>query len=153
MTGLYITLFSKQVFYYNQVIRVCAFDKETPLILVLYDSNSGPTAVDSSPYLLANGHIVNGCKSTVAEQKLLLRALESNGRRLTRDYRPDYLPFESHFKLSFILPFHPLNMVAIGSLTGDIGCAVCGDQRKSKCSKCHSISYCGTGWRNLVSSL
>lgn len=127
-------------------------DEETPLILVLYDSKPGFTEPDSSPYLLANGDTVNLCHSTAAEQKLLLNALESNERRLTRNYRPDYLPFENQFRLSFILPFHPLNMIAIGSLTGDIGCAVCGDKIKAKCSQCHSISYCGTGTRKLASS-
>lgn len=120
---------------------------------MLYDSKSGPTELNSSPYLLANGHIVNGCKSTVAEQKLLLKALEGNERRLAGNYKLDYLPFEKQFRLSFILPFHPLNMNAIGSLTGDIGCAVCGDKTKAKCSQCHSISYCGADTRKLASSL
>lgn len=120
---------------------------------MLYDSKPGFTEPGSSPYLLANADTVNGCKSTVAEQKLLLKALESNEKRLSRNYRPGYLPFENQFRLSFILPFHPLNMVAIGSLTGDIGCAACGDKIKAKCSQCHSISYCGTGARKLASSL
>ncbi|KAI5121768.1 hypothetical protein M0805_009579 [Coniferiporia weirii] len=44
--------------------------------------------------------------------------------------------------LSYILPLGPLSMKEIGSLTKDVGCAVCGEKMKSVCSGCHSVSYC-----------
>ena len=46
---------------------------------------------------------------------------------------------------SYFLPLTPLSSVAIGSLSKDTGCIVCGNSTKSVCSACHSVSYCSRG--------
>ena len=117
--------------------------------MVTYDTSTG-SFIDKNPdYVYSHMSPSQGCTATLLEQKLLLKTLEGNKKRLTLDYRPKLLPYEEDFELSFLLPISPLNMVSIGALTSNIGCVVCGEKTKSKCSQCHSASYCGKGMTSI----
>ena len=68
--------------------------------------------------------------------------LETNAARLdkeTREVRKD-----ETFR-SFLLPINALTNKEIGSVGKDVGCPVCSKPTKSRCTRCHSISYCGAG--------
>lgn len=119
-------------------------DENTPLFIVRYDTKPWELCAES-PFI---ANVVPGRSCSVAEQKLLLKILEENRKRMNRDYDPGYVAFfvENQYKLSFILPLKPLSMASIGSLS-DIGCATCGRKTKWKCDQCHAISYCGKGAR------
>ena len=79
------------------------------------------------------------------EAKLILKLLEVNSKLLSPHYQPPRDKSEEEFKLSILLPIGPLGFYELGRLSNDPGCAVCGKERKSRCSQCQSVSYCSVG--------
>lgn len=111
--------------------------KDIPIFVVLYkhgpiDLSTRTSAVD--------------IKFTTRTQKLLLKLLELNTGRLASSYAPHSretkMEDAENFTLSFLIPINPLSMRNIGSLSSDIGCAVCGKAGGNRCAACHYTSYC-----------
>lgn len=82
--------------------------------------------------------------ATLLEQKLLLKILEQNSRRLAASFKPERHFSENSYTPSFLLPLRVLSMESIGSLTKS-GCSRCGVPAVSRCSACQSAAYCGKG--------
>ena len=113
--------------------------------MVTYDTSTG-SFIDKNPdYVYSHMSPSQGCTATLLEQKLLLKTLEGNKKRLAPEYRPRLLQYEDDFEISFLLPIGPLSYHDVGKLNLNTGCAVCGRDIVSRCSQCQSISYCGTG--------
>ena len=68
--------------------------------------------------------------------------LESNAARIAQG---THKPGTSGTINSFLLPLNKLTPKDIASVCKDVGCSVCGNPVKSRCSRCQSIGYCGTG--------
>lgn len=81
--------------------------------------------------------------STIIEQKMLLKLLRSNSKRISPSYKPPRRPCEKKHRLSFIIPPMPILMRDLGTLTNDTGCIICGEPTSSRCAQCQSVSYCG----------
>ncbi len=79
------------------------------------------------------------------EAKLIMKLLDVNAKLLSPHYRPPRDSFEEGFQVSILLPIGPLGFAELGRLSNDPGCAVCGKERKSRCSQCQSVSYCSVG--------
>lgn len=83
-------------------------------------------------------------RSSKDEQRLLLRLLDNNAKRIPASYVPRREPDERNFTLSFLLPMGPIISTEIGRFT--IGaCVVCTAPATATCSACHNVSYCGPG--------
>ena len=99
-----------------------------------------------------NGQLVR-IFATIAEQKLFLKIMEDNQKRLIPGYSNGTsksspltkLEKNLGFQVSFVIPPSPLSMVEIGSLAQSRGCESCGKKADLKCSGCHSVAYCGKG--------
>ena len=77
------------------------------------------------------------------ERRILLGLFEKNAKRLPPKYsltnRADGI------MTSFVLPLCPIGMAALGKLTHNPGCEVCGKKTTSRCMQCMSVVYCGKG--------
>lgn len=93
--------------------------------------------------ILGDEHTGVNIPTTFLAQKLLLKVLEMNSEFLDTTFKPTKRDCEAKYKLSFLVPVLPLDMLDVASLSRDTGCAVCGDPMQKKCAACHSVSYCG----------
>ncbi|KZT64969.1 hypothetical protein DAEQUDRAFT_565796 [Daedalea quercina L-15889] len=133
-----------------RLLSVRELDKETPVLVLLYQSVTQANVAEGLAWLRAMqdrhadspGYLVN-IKATPLEQKLLLRLLAINGKLLSHTYKPKREPAERNFKASFFLPLGPLSFEDIGRLNSDPGCVLCGQKTTSRCSQCQSVAYCG----------
>ena len=127
-----------------------SIDERTPIVMVTYNRSTG-CFLDKIPhYFPSDKSTKQLCTATLLGQKLLLKILEGNKKRLAPEYRPRLLQYEDDFEISFLLPIGPLSMVSIGALTSNIGCLVCGEKTNAKCSQCYSVSYCGKGTTRIA---
>ena len=126
-----------------------SIDERTPIVMVTYNRSTGGF-LDNNPHYFRTQQSKQLCIATPSEQKLLLKILEGNKKRIASEYRPRFLQYEDDFEISFLLPIGPLSMVSIGALTSNIGCLVCGEKTNAKCSQCYSVSYCGRGTTRMA---
>jgi hypothetical protein len=77
------------------------------------------------------------------ERRILLRLFEKNAKRLPQKY--SLTDHADGVTTSFVLPLCPIGMVALGKLTHNPGCEVCGKKTTSRCMQCMSVVYCGKG--------
>lgn len=75
------------------------------------------------------------------ERRILLRLFEKNTKRLPPKYSLTDHP--DGVTTSFVLPLCPIGMLALGKLTRNPGCEVCGKKTTSRCMQCMSVVYCG----------
>ncbi len=88
-----------------------------------------------------NATLIKACAES---QRLLIKILEENAKRLDPTYStPPRRTCERNYTLSFLTVISSLTMRDIGSLVHDLGCTICGSPTKSRCAQCHSVSYCG----------
>ncbi|PIL28923.1 hypothetical protein GSI_08970 [Ganoderma sinense ZZ0214-1] len=141
-----------QLFSINvRLLPTLQIDFGTPGIVVLYRAFNRATVLEAIKWIQNQGalHGVNkpGLNRTIIsasplEAKLILKLLEVNSKLLSPHYNPPRDSFEEEFKVSILLPIGPLGFSDLGRLSNDPGCAVCGKERKSRCSQCQSVSYC-----------
>jgi hypothetical protein len=77
------------------------------------------------------------------ERRILLRLFEKNAKRLPQKY--SLTDRADGVTTSFVLPLSPIGMAALGKLTHNPGCEVCGKKTTSRCMQCMSVVYCGKG--------
>lgn len=77
------------------------------------------------------------------ERRILLRLFEKNAKRLPQKY--SLTDRADGVTTSFVLPLCPIGMLALGKLTHNPGCEVCGKKTTSRCMQCMSVVYCGKG--------
>jgi len=138
-----------------RVVDVYALTDSAPVVVVFYEHGPGsiftrPSAADLikepspgvhwQPGLNAASHL----KATLRVQKLLNKILHMNAKRLSSSYAPPLRNNGARYKhnLSFLLPITPLSMREVGSLSSDVGCAVCGQPSSSRCASCQQAAYC-----------
>ncbi|TFY69765.1 hypothetical protein EVJ58_g251 [Rhodofomes roseus] len=133
-----------------RLLSVLELDKDTPVIVLLYQSVTRADVMEGLQWLNqmrdkngSPGYLVN-IKCTPLEQKLLLRLLAINAKLLTSTYVPKKESSEKNFKVSFLLPLGPLSFEDVGKLNNDPGCVLCGRKTTSRCSQCQSVAYCGS---------
>ena len=121
------------------------------MIVLLYQSVTRANITEGLQWLKEmqemhgnSGYMAN-IKSTLLEQKLLLKLLAINGKLLSQTYKPKQASTEQKFKVSFLLPLGPLGYEDIAKLNNDAGCVLCGKKTISRCSRCQSVAYCGSG--------
>lgn len=134
----------------SQILDVVEFDKETPILMVLYThdlASKGPSRGSRTwmQNLMDTQTAMPKITATLNEQHLLLRLLKSNSKRLSSSYSPSRTALDRHMTLSFLPPVGPLESKDIARLNTNDGCSICGDPAKSKCSRCAAIRYCGPG--------
>ncbi|KAJ7640399.1 hypothetical protein DFH06DRAFT_1215894 [Mycena polygramma] len=134
-----------------RVLDVRQFDKETPILIVVFNHDSQELASRAS-FDWISSYVVSGearamanITATVHEQQLLLRLLNQNKKRLISTYNPNRAPTESVFTLSFLLPVGPLGMQDMAKFNANNGCSICGEPAKQKCSRCGAVRYCDAG--------
>ena len=121
-----------------------AFDRATVLEAIKWIQKQGGRNLGSLDRTIIS--------ASPLEAKLLLKLLEVNSKLLSPHYKPARDSSEKEFKVSILLPIGPLGFAELGRLSNDPGCAVCGKERKSRCSQCQSASYCSVGAFRYVSS-
>ncbi|KAJ6531444.1 hypothetical protein DFH09DRAFT_1326597 [Mycena vulgaris] len=128
-----------------RILDVLEFDKQTPVILVLFRRLLRGTLPSESimKWLLLQKKGMPQIFATPKEQHLFMRLLQRNSERLPASYKPDSTPLEREFTPSFILPVGPLSGKDVAKLNNNDGCSMCGDPAKSKCSRCNVKRYCG----------
>ncbi|KAJ6516791.1 hypothetical protein C8R47DRAFT_1313162 [Mycena vitilis] len=131
-----------------RVLEVRQFDKETPILIVVFNHDSQELASRAS-FDWISSYVVSGearamanITATVHEQQLLLRLLHQNKKRLISTYNPKRASTESAFTLSFLLPVGPLGMQDMAKFNANNGCSICGEPAKQKCSRCGAVRYC-----------
>ncbi|KAF7290760.1 MYND-type domain-containing protein [Mycena indigotica] len=131
-----------------RVLEVKEFDKNTPIIVLLYRHDVRSTvSQEAIAWLRDNrdeGRSMATVTATLKEQELLLRLLKQNSRRIAKKYQPKRLSTESAFTCSFILPVGPLTAKDTAKYSANNGCTICGEPAKSKCSRCGVVRYCGS---------
>ncbi|KAK7685082.1 hypothetical protein QCA50_011919 [Cerrena zonata] len=141
-----------------RIVHIKRIDDSTPVLTVLYSTYT-PEAVslaeawDDEQADPATGQPPTYMKTTLIQQKALLRILKFNSRYVPANFHPDRSALESDFKVSYIFPVGPLSFEALGKLNLDTGCAICGSRTVKKCSQCYSVGYCGPecqkqDWKN-----
>ncbi|RPD60626.1 hypothetical protein L226DRAFT_506562 [Lentinus tigrinus ALCF2SS1-7] len=131
---------------------VVCVDSDTPGVVLTYWAINNETGAEGADWIcmqMRRDVGVTEIKATVLEMKLLLKVLAMNARLLPPEYKPPKDPLEKHFKLSVLFPLAPLSFDVLGKLNSDVGCALCGKRQASRCSQCHSVSYCGAGTSSL----
>jgi hypothetical protein len=139
----------------SQALEVRKVAEKTPLLLVLYKHYLEDDVLTSGLEWLQNcfgsddEHPV-AVESTISEQHLLLRLLESNSKRVLCSFERPLESTEQIFSLSFLLPVATISSeTAQNAMNSDLetfdACAVCGERTKSYCSGCHAIYYCTPG--------
>lgn len=132
------------------MVDVYALTDDIPIFTVLYEHGPGniftrPSAADflnePCPGMQPGQDAVH-VKTTFLAQKLLLKVLQMNAGRLPTSYSPSRRANEKKYSLSFLVPISPLSMREVGSLAGDVGCAVCGLPTTSRCAGCQGAAYC-----------
>lgn len=119
------------------------------MLLLLYRHSVSPESLGPAGLRWVKRH-ANGPKSiriirsSVHEQKLLLRLLDSNSKRIPESYRPSRSLEEREFTASFILPTGTIEPVEVGRFTRN-ACAVCTTPATASCGACHNVYYCGPG--------
>lgn len=141
-----------------QIVKIHTAALKTPLmaLLFLHDVSDTAPKVRAWRAELETMGSVPVINATIAEQRLLLRLLEGNSKRL----RPGALApltraSEQPFSASFLLPVGPLASSAKDSMALDAprGCGVCGIPSSSYCSGCRAIFYCSPGmWIRILSN-
>lgn len=133
-----------------RLLSVLELDKDTPVIILLYQSVTRATVMEGLQWLRqmqdkqdSPGYLAN-IKCTPLEQKLLLNILANNGKLLSSTYKPRKESSEQNFKVSFFLPLGPLSFEDVGKLNNDTGCVLCGRKTTSRCSQCQSVAYCSS---------
>jgi len=128
-----------------RLLSVLELDKDTPVIILLYQSVTRATVMEGLQWLRqmqdkqdSPGYLAN-IKCTPLEQKLLLNILANNGKLLSSTYKPRKESSEQNFKVSFFLPLGPLSFEDVGKLNNDTGCVLCGRKTTSRCSQCQSV--------------
>ncbi|EJF59852.1 hypothetical protein DICSQDRAFT_171585 [Dichomitus squalens LYAD-421 SS1] len=116
-----------------QFLSVLELDEKTPAIVLLYRSYTPSDGIEHKRW----GHSQHAKDPDMGDRISRISA--------TPDYQPDKQRFEQKFKLSVLLPVGPLGFGALGRLNNDTGCAVCEEQRSSRCSQCQSFAYYGAG--------
>jgi hypothetical protein len=133
-----------------QVLEVLEFDKETPILIVLFRQEfRGTIPTNTLKWVMLHGkdgehgkkiaHII----ATTKEQHLVMRLLRLNNERLVP--QPKRIDLERFFDASFILPVGPLGAKDVAKYNKNDGCSVCGDTAKNKCSRCNVTRYCSAG--------
>ncbi|KAF9262698.1 hypothetical protein L218DRAFT_867173 [Marasmius fiardii PR-910] len=121
-------------------------DDGAPIFFVLYTQQTHNT-----PVLQTLGWLSDQMRKGVTPiqittplevQKLLLKFLHLNSKRLSSSYHPTRQEFETRFP-SFIIPIGPITQMKIGNLTRSAGCVLCGSKTSKKCSSCLAVDYCG----------
>ncbi|KAI1792753.1 hypothetical protein LXA43DRAFT_314162 [Ganoderma leucocontextum] len=125
-------------------------DVGTPGIVVVYRAFTRTTVFEAINWIRNQVGHAGGKKglnrtticASPLEAKLILKLLDMNAKLLSPHYQYLRDTFEEQFQVSVLLPIGPLGFHELGKLSNDPGCAVCGKERKSRCSQCQSVSYC-----------
>jgi len=137
----------KNCFY--QVVDVYALTDDIPIFTVLCEHGPGNifTRTSAADFLnepcpgMQPGQDAVHVKTTFLAQKLLLKVLQKNATRLPASYSPARRANEKKYTLSFLVPISPLSMREVGSLAGDVRCAVCGLPTTSRRAGCQGAAY------------
>lgn len=78
-----------------------------------------------------------------SDAHMLFQILLETNAKCTEDGKPRMR--EDGMIESFLLPLHSLFGRDCGLLKKDLGCIVCGNPTKDRCSRCQVASYCGIG--------
>ncbi|KAJ7150502.1 hypothetical protein C8R43DRAFT_1005979 [Mycena crocata] len=131
---------------FMRIVEVLEFDKETPVLVVLFRQQLRGIQPSNSMarwiQLAAEKKDMTQITATLKEQHLFLRLLQRNSERLPTSYKPKRTSLEHDFVPSFLLPVGPLNLKEVARYNSNDGCSVCGDPAKSKCSRCNVKRYC-----------
>ncbi|KAH9848072.1 hypothetical protein C2E23DRAFT_740226 [Lenzites betulinus] len=133
-------------------LHVYEVDEHTPALVLLYFPVSRANALEGArwvQYQVQNnpknlGGVGMNINASPLEQKVLLKLLGMNEKLLPSDFVPVRRRFEEKYRASVILPVGPLSFEAIGKLTADSGCTICGKRGARRCSQCQSAAYCST---------
>ncbi|KAI0816920.1 hypothetical protein BC628DRAFT_1334034 [Trametes gibbosa] len=133
-------------------LDVYEVDERTPAILILYYPVSRANAMEGARWVQYqvqyNPKSLDGVgmniNASLLEQKVLLKLLGMNQKLLPSSFAFERKRFEEKYHLSVILPVGPLGFEAIGKLTSDTGCEVCGKRGARRCAQCQSAAYCST---------
>ncbi|KAJ7605244.1 hypothetical protein DFH06DRAFT_1020348 [Mycena polygramma] len=132
-----------------RVLDVRQFDDHTPILIVVFHHDvkgalSRETFNWISSYVSgATEGMMAKITATAQEQRILLRLLNQNKKRLSSAYKPKRAATETSFTLSFLIPVGPLQMQDMAKHSANNGCSICGEPAKQKCSRCGAIRYCG----------
>ncbi|KZS94839.1 hypothetical protein SISNIDRAFT_452975 [Sistotremastrum niveocremeum HHB9708] len=128
-----------------RVIDVLKLNDRTPVMILSYDRSLRGSMKPSMVQFL-DTHFGRGLvdiTTSVRGQQLLLRLLSLNSLRIPASYKPSRQPYETDYRLSFLMPTGPLSMTDIGTMNEEKGCELCGGPATKRCSACESVVYCG----------
>ena len=138
----------------SQILSVLSVDEQTPAIVVLYRSFDHSTGREGVEWMYRQIELqentpntgtpgIYRVNATPLEQKVFVKLLEGNKALVPPDFPIERQPGEELFRASVILPVGPLELDALVKLN-EQGCPGCEKKATSRCSQCHSVSYCGT---------
>lgn len=133
----------------HQLLELRQAAAESPMSLLLYNHvvSSSSSAQTSARWVQRHSVKPDGIcslSSSLGVQKLLLRLLDSNAKRISPSYKPPRAPDEHAFTTSFILPTGAIDSREVGRFTLN-ACAICTTPATASCSVCRNVYYCGPG--------
>ncbi|KAH9925057.1 uncharacterized protein BXZ73DRAFT_50096 [Epithele typhae] len=146
-----------------RVVSIRKMHNRGPVLVVLYRAFSKEQKRESmkwchrqskdSPLDPRAPSRLNRFSTTAVSRKLLLQLLKLNEPLVPKDFPIERKPDEADFKVSMLLSVGPLEQQSLAKLNNNFGCAVCGKEGASRCSRCQIVRYCSSDcqradWKN-----